>query len=350
LAVVDALGKRAEVLWAGGEGGMAESLVTRAGIAYRGIPAAGVHGVSLRRLPGNLSQLMRGVLVSRSILAEFRPEVIFFTGGYVGVPMALAGWGFPKVILVPDVEPALAAKFIARLSRRVLLSTEQSRQYYPRDERTYVSGYPTRPDLREADRAGARESFGLVADMPVLLVMGGSQGALSINRAIWAGLERLLDRFQVLHLTGDAHWLEAERIQAALSDALVDRYRPFSYLHEEMGHAFAAADLVVSRAGASVLGEYPLFGLPAVLVPYPHAWRYQRTNADYLVSRGAAVMIRDEQLHSELVPTIERLMQDVSHLKSMSEAAADLARPQAAERIADHLFAIAEGGEGGQDG
>lgn len=348
LAVVDALGKQAEVLWVGGEGGMAESLVRRAGITFEGIPAAGVHGVSLRRLPGNISKLARGVWKSRSVLARFRPQVIFFTGGYVGVPMALAGWSFPKALFVPDVEPALAAKLIARFSQRVLLSTEGSRQFYPHDERLFVSGYPTRPKLREAAQADAQETLGLVAEKPLLLVMGGSLGARSINQALWAGLEHLLTNFQVLHLTGERGWPEAERIMETLPAELVKRYRPFAYLHEEMGLAFSAAELVVSRAGASVLGEYPLFGLPAVLVPYPYAWRYQRTNAEYLVSRGAAVMIRDEALDSELIPTVLELMADPGRLKSMSRAAAELARPRAADQIAEQLSALA-GGEGGTD-
>jgi UDP-N-acetylglucosamine:LPS N-acetylglucosamine transferase len=112
------------------------------------------------------------------------------------------------------------------------------------------------------------------------------------------------------------------------------RYHAYPYLHAEMGDALAAADLVVSRAGASVLGEFPLFGLPSLLVPYPHAWRYQRVNADYLAGKGAAIVIEDANLPGQLAPTVERLLQDVTALEAMRRAARQLALPNAAASIA----------------
>jgi UDP-N-acetylglucosamine--N-acetylmuramyl-(pentapeptide) pyrophosphoryl-undecaprenol N-acetylglucosamine transferase len=115
------------------------------------------------------------------------------------------------------------------------------------------------------------------------------------------------------------------------------RYHAMPYLHE-MGAALAAADLVVSRAGASTLGEYPLFGLPAVLVPYPHAWRYQKVNADYLSRRGAAIALTNERLNEELLPTISVLMDNPNKLKAMRAAMFQLSHPHAAEKIASALI------------
>jgi UDP-N-acetylglucosamine--N-acetylmuramyl-(pentapeptide) pyrophosphoryl-undecaprenol N-acetylglucosamine transferase len=108
-----------------------------------------------------------------------------------------------------------------------------------------------------------------------------------------------------------------------------------------MGAAFAAADLVVSRAGASALGEYPLFGLPAVLVPYPHAWRYQKVNAEYLAYRGAAVILEDHRLNNELVVTLNVLLENRNKLKSMRAAMFELSHPRAAEKIASALIRLA---------
>jgi UDP-N-acetylglucosamine:LPS N-acetylglucosamine transferase len=129
--------------------------------------------------------------------------------------------------------------------------------------------------------AAAVLKFALVEDRKTVLVFGGSKGARSINRAIEAVIEQLLAKYQVIHISGSADAVEVQAKRNSLSEELKRQYHVFEYVHE-MGLAFAAADLVVSRAGASILGEYPLFGLPSILIPYPHAWRYQKVNADYL--------------------------------------------------------------------
>jgi UDP-N-acetylglucosamine:LPS N-acetylglucosamine transferase len=172
----------------------------------------------------------------------------------------------------------------------------------------------------------------------VILFTGGSSGARSINKAVVAILSELLKRYQVIHLTGHLDW---ETVRAATSN-FPQTYQAFPYLHE-MGAAYAAADLVVSRAGASVLGEYPFFGLPAILVPYPYAWRYQKVNADYLVEREAAVLLEDQYLQSQLLTQIDTLLDDQAKLQHMQRAMKALAQPQAAERIASLLYEMAEG-------
>jgi len=150
-------------------------------------------------------------------------------------------------------------------------------------------------------------------------------------------LERLLEVCQVIHICGplDAEWVMENRIQ--LPERLRDRYRAYSYLHEEMPDALAVADLVVARAGAATLGEFPAVGLPSVLVPYPYAGQHQGLNADYLVSRGAAVKIADADMGEKLLPTILELLNDEAALAGMSERARALARPDAAQRIAQEL-------------
>jgi UDP-N-acetylglucosamine:LPS N-acetylglucosamine transferase len=123
-----------ETLWVGGEGGMEEELVNRAGISYRSIPAAGVHGVGLHALPGNIAKLTRGVMASRHILREFKPDVLFFTGGFVAAPMALAGRNIPTVLYAPDIEPGLALKFLSRFADVVTVTASDSKRYFSRPE------------------------------------------------------------------------------------------------------------------------------------------------------------------------------------------------------------------------
>lgn len=170
-------------------------------------------------------------------------------------------------------------------------------------------------------------------------MFGGSKGARSLNRALGKVLDRVLARWQVIHISGTLDAAEAQARREMLDDDLKSRYKLFAYLHgEEMGLALAAADLVVSRAGASALGELPLMGLPAILVPYPFAWRYQKVNADYLVEQGAAMRLDDEKLSQELLPI---LLGDEARWAAMRERARRLAHPEAASVLASQLRALA---------
>ena len=319
MAVLQALGNDAKtVLWIGSEGGMEADLVRRAGIPFNSIPAAGVHGVGLRALPGNTRRLLQGTLASRRILRQFQPDILLFTGGYVAVPMAVAGRKIPTLLYVPDIEPGLALKVLARFATSIGITAENSRSYFKFHPRCVVTGYPTRPDLQTWEPQAARFHLNLAVDQPVLLVFGGSKGARSLNRAVLAILPQLLEKIQVLHISGELDWPEVETAWKSMPSEIASRYHPYSYLHEDMGAALASANLVVSRAGASTLGEFPQYGLPAILVPYPYAWRYQHVNADYLVQNGAAVVVRDEQLSTALLPGIQTLLNDPTRLESMA--------------------------------
>jgi UDP-N-acetylglucosamine--N-acetylmuramyl-(pentapeptide) pyrophosphoryl-undecaprenol N-acetylglucosamine transferase len=347
LTVLDALDIDQEsLLWVGGRGGMEETLVTRLEIPYTSIPAAGVHGVGLRSLPGNILKLVKGFFASSKILRQFNPDVLLFTGGYVAFPMALAAVRKPSVLYVPDIEPGLALKALARFADKIALTTETSKDYFSNPSRLNVTGYPVRSELQKWSREEALDYFGFDASLPTLTVAGGSKGARSINNALVEILPKILDEMQVIHLTGHLDWDVLEAQTKGLPVDKAKRYQAFPYLHE-MGAALAAADLIVSRAGASVLGEYPLFGLPAILVPYPHAWRYQKVNATYLADRGAAVILQDENLGMDLYSQIHNLISDREKLDLMSLAMSTLAKPQASRKIAAMLKEIAGEQDGG---
>ncbi len=338
-----------EVLWIGGVGGMEENLVERAGIPFRAIPAAGVHGVGLQALPGNLLQLGRGFMSARQIIRRFRPDVLLFTGGYLAVPVAMAartpipGIKRPRSLLyVPDIEPGLAIKTVARFADQITTTVSETSEWLPSKAQVIVTGYPLRNDMRAWDREEARQHFGLEPDIPVLLVFGGSKGARSLNRSLLKALPEFLVEMQVIHLSGQLDWPEVERSREGLSAELADRYHAYPYLHEEMGAAMTVADLVVSRAGASTLGELPFYGLPAVLVPYPHAWRYQKVNATYLARRGAAVIVEDEAISANLLDVVRDLMRSATRREEMRREMKSLAQPQAADCIASLLVHLAE--------
>ncbi len=332
-----------QILYVGGEGGVEERLAERAGLRFVGVSAGGVHGLAPRQVVRNLTKLMRGWWSAYRLGRRERPAAMFATGGYASVPVALAAWTLrvPILVYLPDIEPGLAVRAIARLAARVAVTVEDSCTYFSA-HKVVVTGYPVRAEFHGLDRAQARVALGLRpdGDEPVLLVMGGSTGARGINQALSGVLEQVLELAQVIHVSGELDWAWIQERREALPEALQDRYHAFSYLHE-MGAALAAADLTLCRAGASTLGELPFFGLPAVLTPYPHAWRYQRVNAEWLVERGAAVLVDEGQLPQELVPTMHRLLSDRAALAEMSDRMESLARTDAAVQLAGELLALA---------
>ena len=152
---------------------------------------------------------------------------------------------------------------------------------------------------------------------------------------------------KIIHVTGKLDWQEVAVARESLPNDVRDRYQIYAYLHDEMGAALAAADLIVSRAGASILGEFTYYGVPAILVPYPYAWRYQRVNANWLSERGAAVIVEDADLAEQLVPLVTDLFNDEERLNKMANASRKYAQPEAAQRIASLLLSLGQGGQFG---
>jgi UDP-N-acetylglucosamine--N-acetylmuramyl-(pentapeptide) pyrophosphoryl-undecaprenol N-acetylglucosamine transferase len=332
--------------WVGSAGGVEAALSARAGIPFEGIAAAGLRGKNPLALLDGVWSLAQGFRQARRLVASFRPQALLVTGGYVCVPVALAARlaGVPTLIYLPDMRPGLAIRLLARLAERVAVTAAPATRHF-RPAQAVVTGYPVRRELFERSRTEARARLGLSAGedrRPVLLVFGGSQGARSINRALSQGLEKLLEVAHVIHISGqrDASWAQERR--AKLPARLQSRYQVHAYLHEDMVDALLAADLAVSRAGASTLGEFPAAGLPAVLVPYPYAGAHQWQNAGYLVEAGAAVAIPDADLAEALVPTVLNLLSDDDRRANMRRAAQSLAQPDAARHIAGLLSDLAK--------
>ena len=350
LAVVQPLSEHGvtatDILWVGTHGQMEEQLVPRAGLRLETVAGGPIAGVP------RLAQLKNGAKLTASIgsawrmIGRFRPNVLLLTGGYVNLPVAIAAKlrGVPAAIYLPDVEPGAAIKRIEPLVAKIACTTEGSSAFLP-ESKLVVTGYPVRKELRAAlamSQAEARTQLGLEAERFTLFVFGGSRGAQSVNQALMAILPELLTEAQVIHVAGTLTWPEVEAFAATLPADQRARYKLFPYLHEEMATAFRSTDLVVARAGASMLGECPAFGVPAILVPYPHAWRYQKVNADFLADRGAGIRMNDEDMHAHLLPTIRLLMQDSAKLGAMREAAKRLDVEDAASQIANVLVQLAK--------
>lgn len=351
LAAVTALKEKGvkedQMLWIGTKGEMEEELVPRAGLRLVTIAGGGVVGVAPHAMVRNLFRLAASVPKALRVMQRFRPDAMLMTGGYMAAPVTLAArlLRVPICIYLPDLEPGKSIRFSVPFAKTIAATAAGSRQFVPQ-EKLVVTGYPIRPSLREALELTQQEAlahFGLKPGRPTLFVFGGSRGAWALNEALMRILPDLLQTVQVIHISGTLTWPQVQANVEKLTDAQRRYYRPFPFLHDDMGLAFRAADLVLARAGASMLGEGPAFGLPSILVPLTFAWRYQKVNADYLSERGAAVQLTDETLSDEMLPTILGLLNNPDKMAAMQLAAKRLDVPNAAERLADQILKTAEG-------
>ena len=280
-----------------------------------------------------------------AILLRDRPTAIFTTGGYVAVPvlMAAAPLGIPVVMWDGNVIPGRAVRATARLADALAVSFEatcRSLDTAAPGRPCYVTGTPIR-DVAAIDRMAARERMDVGPGERVLLIFGGSQAVRRFNAAVADALPRLVERVTVIHVTGDEGYAAALTGREGLPDATRGRYRPYPFLREEMLAALAAADLVVGRAGSSTLAEVAAFGLPIVVVPYPHAAGHQRANAASLVESGAAKLVNDEAFDADALIAAASLLDDPAAHARMSAAARSLGRPGAAAAVAALVLAAA---------
>ena len=339
---------------------MEKALVERAGIPFEGVSTGQLRVLNPLKLARNLGRMAAGVRQSLAIVERFRPDVCFVTGGYVCGPVVVACWRrkIPVLIYLPDMSPGYAIRLLSKLASRVAVSFPEVARWFGGEApagKAVVTGYPVRSELVEAahDRSAARRSLAAAlhtsfdeadgSHLPLLLIWGGSSGARVINRATWGALPQLLERAQVVHVVGTRDWplYEAWAADNSLPAEVRHRYHPLAYLHKEMPLALAAADLSVARAGASTLGEFPVAGLPSILAPL-HSVN-QMDNAQALAGRGGAVIIEDEDLASQLAPTVAQLLSEPERLRSMETALAQVAQPDAATKIAGELVKLAEG-------
>ncbi|MCK4303739.1 MAG: undecaprenyldiphospho-muramoylpentapeptide beta-N-acetylglucosaminyltransferase [Candidatus Eisenbacteria sp.] len=342
IAVAEELGRQStdvEILFVGGSKGLEARVVPDAGYRFASVPARGLVGKRLLSVPAILWTTLRGIVASYRILSRFNPDVVFATGGYVSGSVALAGKILRKPLVLHEQNsiPGLTNRMLARIAQEVHLNLPSARCRFPKRRHLKLSGNPVRVEILRGDHRRARQEHGLQPGRRTVLILGGSQGARSINRASVGAVRALRRRsdLQFILQTGrrDYRWV-MRRLRRG--NELIS-VRPFI---ERMGDAYALADLVVARAGATTLAEITACGKPSILVPFPHAAQdHQKINAMALVEVGAAAMISDRRLQGEhLASMIAKLIDTPRKLREMSNNALLLARPEAAEKIAAALL------------
>jgi UDP-N-acetylglucosamine--N-acetylmuramyl-(pentapeptide) pyrophosphoryl-undecaprenol N-acetylglucosamine transferase len=342
------LGDGLRLAWIGSETGIEATWVPAAGIPYHPIPTGKLRRqLAWRNVTDLTLRVPAGLGQALALLGRLRPDVIVATGGFVAVPTAVAAALRRVPLLVHEqvVVPGLANRLIGRLADRVAVTFAASAGAFPAGK-VVVTGNPIRPALRAGRRERGFARFGLDPGGPLTYVTGGALGAHRVNRVVGAALAPLVSLTQLVHqcgdnVQGDLAWLrgEAERLPPPLRA----RYRVQALVGEELGDLYAAASLVVGRAGAGTVTELAALGLPAILVPLPGARGDEQTaNARVLADAGAAVLLPERELTPErLVGEVRALLAEPARFRAMAERALSLATPDAAERLVDLVLAVA---------
>lgn len=274
---------------------------------------------------------------------SYMPDVIFLKGGYVSLPVAIVGklFNIPIVLHEANAIPNDRDRFIARFAKRIAVSFEKTLAVYD-PKKVFFSGNPIDPSIASADREESRKTFMIDGDKPVLLILGGSEGVREINGLVMEILPDLLMKYEIIHQCGI---VEYEHIQSRVRNMnipFLDDYHLFPFLRHNFSKAYAACDLVVSRAGANTIAEIMLVGKPSILIPFSEEGSDdQNHNAFFFAEAGAAVLINEKNLKPHLfMETVDNIFKHKLKVMEMMRAARQLAHPEAADVVADEIIKL----------
>lgn len=345
---------QAEILYLGSDDGLETQLVPAAGFRMATIKAGKLRRyLSWGTLKG-VGRVPVGMAQAVAIVRRFRPHVAFTSGGYVAVPAGLASRlsGVPLLVHQQDVPPNLSNRLLAPLATYISVAFADSVPYFSAHKTLHL-GNPMRQAIlaiRQVEPEKARKQLGFAAEVPLLLVTGGSQGARHLNQVVARSLPELLRFCQVLQISGDRLFEEtaalAEQCMEQLDEEARRRYHLVSYMSDEMPTALQAASLVACRAGAATLSELAVLEKPSILIPLPPALGSspQAVNAAAFARRQAAEVIRNDALKPEiLVEHVRSILTQPARLGQIVAGLRSLARPEATQDIAQTIVKIARG-------
>lgn len=333
----------AEFLFVGAENRMEMQRVPAAGYQIVGLPVSGFDRKHLLRNVRTLLNLWKSMGKARRIVKEFKPQVAVGVGGYASGPLlrAAAALGVPTLIQEQNSYAGVTNKLLAAKAEKICVAYQGMEKFFPADK-ILLTGNPVRQDLLAAKnlRDEALAYYGMESDKPVMLITGGSLGAGTINRSLLAAVDTLEESgVQVLWQTGKYYY---QNILSSLEGKTLKNVRVTEFI-DRMDYAYAMADLIVSRAGASSISELCLLGKAVILVPSPNvAEDHQTKNALALVNEDAAVMVRDAEALEKLVPTALELIAQPQRLDVLRTNIQKLAQYDSASRIADEVIKLIE--------
>lgn len=343
LSIANALRNRlsVDILFVGADNRMEMERIPAAGYPIKGLPVAGFNRKNLFKNFSVLLKLRKSLKMALDIVDNFKPDIAIGVGGYCSGPTLKAAQkrGVPTLLQEQNSYAGVTNKLLAKKARRICVAYHDMQRFFPADK-IVLTGNPIRKDLLDQNlsSAEARSRFGLDSTRPVVLAVGGSLGALTVNESLEKGIRSLVDAgCQVIWQTGKSFLPRAKEAAKGLKGVVV---APFI---SDMAAAYAAATLVISRAGAGSISELEVLGKPVILVPSPNvAEDHQTKNALALSTRGAAMLIPDAESRQRLVNETIRLISDNDALRSMSDNIRKLALTGSDEKIVDEIVKILE--------
>ncbi|MDP2735698.1 MAG: UDP-N-acetylglucosamine--N-acetylmuramyl-(pentapeptide) pyrophosphoryl-undecaprenol N-acetylglucosamine transferase, partial [bacterium] len=300
----------------------------------------------VRSLPRNLLDIFikipLGILQAFFRIFVLSPDLIVSKGGYGSVPSAIVGWVLrvPIILHESDVVPGLANRIVGRFASQIFVSFPDT-QYFPKGKVTQV-GNPIRSAMLTGSKEEAKRLFALQGGKPVVLLVGGSQGAQRVNDMLLVILGEALKEYEIIHQTGEKNFRQVkEEAKVVASKELIAFYHPVAFLKEtEMRHAYAVSDLVVSRAGSGSVFEIAALGKPSILIPLPEAAQNHQIENAYAYQRtGACIVLEENNLTPHFfLERVRYLFSDRAELEKMGQAARSFARPGAGESIAKYIL------------
>jgi UDP-N-acetylglucosamine--N-acetylmuramyl-(pentapeptide) pyrophosphoryl-undecaprenol N-acetylglucosamine transferase len=330
-----------QLLFVGAKNKMEMEKVPQEGFEIIGLDIAGFNRSNIFKNITLPLKIFKSRMQASSIIKKFNPNAVVGVGGYASFPMlnAAQSVGVPTLIQEQNSYAGKTNKILSRRARAVCVAYQNMEQFFPKDK-IIVTGNPVRKKISDMGRTTeeGKAWFGLEAGIKTVLIIGGSLGAKSINECIDAQLDELLkEDVQVIWQTGKPYYEQARN--RAMQYA--DKVKVFDFI-SDMDYAYAAADVVISRAGALAIAELCIAGNPVVFVPYPFAAEdHQTSNAAALVNSDAAVMVRDNMVKTDLLKQLRTLLNDKSLRETMSHNLMSMAIKDADERIANKVIAIA---------
>ncbi len=330
-----------ELLFVGAKGKMEMEKVPQEGFEIVGLDIAGFNRSSLLKNITLPFKIIKSYMQARSVIKRFNPSVVVGVGGYASFPVLYAAQakGIPTLIQEQNSYAGKSNKILGKRAKAICVGYDGMDQFFPKDKVVYT-GNPVRKKIAQSNltRVEGQEWLGLDGNKKTILVVGGSLGAKSINEAVDAGLEELLEgNVQLIWQTGKLYYEQATARAVRYSG----RVKVFDFI-KEMDFAYAAADMVVSRAGALAIAELCIVAKPVIFVPYPFAAEdHQTSNAMALVEHNAAMMVKNSDAKNELIQKIKELLNDDATQELMTENLQELAIKDADSRIAEKLIEIA---------
>lgn len=334
----------AEILFVGADGRMEMQRVPDAGYKIVGLPIEGFDRKNMLKNIRVVYKILKCQIKARKIIREFAPQVVVGVGGYASGPTlkTAAQMKIPTLIQEQNSYAGVTNKLLAKSARRICVAYEGMERFFPADK-IVMTGNPVRQSLTSSHISivQARQNLGLVPDMPTVLIIGGSLGARTMNESVLQSLDLIQESgVQIVWQTGKYY---SNHIAAELNrQAEVKNLKVMDFI-SDMDAAYMAADLVVSRAGASSISELCLLGKPCILVPSPNvAEDHQTKNAMALSSKGAALLVKDADARTELIPLALKTVTDTARLSALSTNIKALALPDSAEKIAREVINLAQ--------